>query len=106
MEDIERGTVSNALALEPKVRARLEALMKPDLDRAAQLKAHFQDGFRAIVKRLWPKVNLVLAVDSGSNQIYGEMLRESYCQGVPFYSPFYAATEGIQKHTHNGKHVQ
>lgn len=95
VEDIERGTVSNALALEPKVRARLEALMKPDLDRAAQLKAHFQDGFRAIVKRLWPKVNLVLAVDSGSNQIYGEMLRESYCQGVPFYSPFYAATEGL-----------
>ncbi|TMS22625.1 GH3 domain-containing protein [Larimichthys crocea] len=65
VEDIERGKVSSALVLEPKVRSRLEALMKPD------------------------------PVDSGSNQIYGEMLRENYCQGVPFYSPFYAATEGL-----------
>ncbi|CAB1454091.1 unnamed protein product [Pleuronectes platessa] len=95
VEDIERGTVSSALALEPKVRTRLEALMKPDPERAAQLRVNFQDGFRGIAKRLWPHLHLVLAVDSGSNQIYGEMLRESYCQGVPFYSPFYAATEGL-----------
>ncbi|XP_072312308.1 GH3 domain-containing protein [Eucyclogobius newberryi] len=95
VEDIERGTVSKALALEPKVRSRLEALMKPDPKRASQIQAELQDGFRGIAKRLWPNLNLVLAVDSGSNQIYGEMLRESYCQGVPFYSPFYAATEGL-----------
>uniref|UniRef100_UPI003AAD91E9 LOW QUALITY PROTEIN: GH3 domain-containing protein-like n=1 Tax=Centroberyx gerrardi TaxID=166262 RepID=UPI003AAD91E9 len=95
VEDIERGKISDALDLEPEVRARLEALMKPDPGRAAQLRAHFQEGFRGIAKRLWPRLHLVLAVDSGSNQIYGEMLRENYCQGVPFYSPFYAATEGL-----------
>ncbi|KAL3051530.1 hypothetical protein OYC64_001721 [Pagothenia borchgrevinki] len=95
VEDIERGKVSSALALEPAVRSSLEALMKPDPERAAQLRALFQDGFRGIAKRLWPHLHLVLAVDSGSNQIYGEMLRENYCQGVPFYSPFYAATEGL-----------
>ncbi|TKS89655.1 GH3 domain-containing protein [Collichthys lucidus] len=95
VEDIERGKVSGALLLEPKVRSRLEALIKPDPLRAAQLRAHFQDGFSGIAKRLWPRLHLVLAVDSGSNEIYGEMLRENYCQGVPFYSPFYAATEGL-----------
>ncbi|XP_026206367.1 GH3 domain-containing protein isoform X2 [Anabas testudineus] len=95
VDDIEQGKVSSALVLEPKLRARLEALMKPDPERAAQLRAHFQDGFYGIAKRLWPHLHLVLAVDSGSNQIYGEMLRENYCQGVPFYSPFYAATEGL-----------
>lgn len=94
MEDIERGKVSRTLALEPDVRARLEALMQPDPSRAAQLRAHFQEGFQGIARRLWPHLHLVLAVDSGSNQIYGEMLRENYCQGTPFYSPFYAATEG------------
>ncbi|XP_034049917.1 GH3 domain-containing protein [Thalassophryne amazonica] len=95
VDDIERGTVSRTLALELNVRTRINALMKPDRARAAQLQAHFQDSFQGIAKRLWPKLNLVLAVDSGSNQIYGEMLRESYCQGIPFYSPFYAATEGL-----------
>ncbi|XP_056285629.1 GH3 domain-containing protein [Pseudoliparis swirei] len=95
VDDIDLGKVSSSLALESKVRSRLEALMKPDPERAAQLRAHFQDGFRGIAKRLWPHLHLVLAVDSGSNQIYGEMLRENYCRGVSFYSPFYAATEGL-----------
>lgn len=95
VEDIEQGKVSSALSLKPEVRTQLEALMKPDPERAAQLRAHFQDGFKGIAKRLWPHLHLVLAVDSGSNQIYGEMLRENYCKGVPFYSPFYAATEGL-----------
>ncbi|XP_041830529.1 GH3 domain-containing protein [Melanotaenia boesemani] len=95
VDDIEQGKISSALSLDPKVRASLEALMKPEPQRAAQLRAHFQEGFRGIAKRLWPQLNLVLAVDSGSNQIYGEMLRETYCKGVPFYSPFYAATEGL-----------
>lgn len=95
VEDIERGKISSALALEPTLRSRLESLMKPDPVRAAQLRTQFQGGFRGIAKRLWPHLHLVLAVDSGSNQIYGEMLRDTYCQGVPFYSPFYAATEGL-----------
>lgn len=94
VEDIKLGRVSPALALEPGVRASLEGQMKPDPERATQLRTHFQQGFVGIVRRLWPQLNLVLAVDSGSNQIYGEMLRERYCQGIPFYSPFYAATEG------------
>ncbi|XP_029953405.1 GH3 domain-containing protein [Salarias fasciatus] len=95
VEDIEQGKVSSALSLKPEVRTQLEALMKPDPERAAGLRAHFQDGFRGIAKRLWPHLHLVLTVDSGSNQIYGEMLRGNYCEGVPFYSPFYAATEGL-----------
>lgn len=98
MKDIELGTVSSALALEPTLRSRIEALTKPDPKRARQICAHFQKGSLGIAKRLWPHLHLVLAVDSGSNQIYGEMLRENYCLGVPFYSPFYAATEGKNLH--------
>lgn len=98
MKDIELGTVSSALALEPALRSRLEALMKPDPKRAYKLCAHFQRGSLGIAKCLWPHLHLVLAVDSGSNQIYGEMLRENYCKGVPFFSPFYAATEGRNLH--------
>ncbi|KAM9817187.1 GH3 domain-containing protein [Neosynchiropus ocellatus] len=95
VEDIEKGTVSRSLALEDEVRHKLEAVISPDPNRAAELRAHFSLGPRGIAKRLWPHLHLVLAVDSGSNQIYGEMLREGFCQGVPFYSPFYAATEGL-----------
>ncbi|KAG7245757.1 hypothetical protein CRUP_029004, partial [Coryphaenoides rupestris] len=65
----------------PPLRAALESLLRPDPGRAAHLRAQFQQGFRGIAGRLWSRINLVLAVDSGSNQIYGEMLRDHYCQG-------------------------
>ncbi|KAL0984416.1 hypothetical protein UPYG_G00141130 [Umbra pygmaea] len=95
VEDIELGRVSPSLTLEPWIRSSLDGHMKPDPKRTSQLRSEFQQGFVGIARRLWPQLNLVLAVDSGSNQIYGDMLRENYCQGVPFYSPFYAATEGL-----------
>ncbi|CAL8301349.1 unnamed protein product [Lota lota] len=95
VEDVDVGKLSPSLGLEPQLRSALNQLLKPDPGRAGQLRAHFQQGFRGIAKRLWPRLNLVLAVDSGSNQIYGEMLRDHYCQGVDLYSPFYAATEGL-----------
>ncbi|XP_073773687.1 GH3 domain-containing protein isoform X2 [Danio rerio] len=93
--DVEVGMISSALNLEADVRCALEKLMKPDPERAAELTAQFEEGFEGIALRLWPQLHLVLAVDSGSNQIYGEMLRQHYCKDVPFYSPFYAATEGL-----------
>ncbi|KAJ8414370.1 hypothetical protein AAFF_G00052400 [Aldrovandia affinis] len=95
VEDVELGRVSPQLGIEYGVRCSLDRLLKPDPERAAQLRAQFEQGFKGIALRLWPQLNLVLAVDSGSNQIYGELLRQHYCQGVPFYSPFYAATEGL-----------
>ncbi|XP_056325721.1 GH3 domain-containing protein isoform X1 [Danio aesculapii] len=93
--DVEVGMISSALNLKADVRCGLEKLMKPDPERAAELTAQFEEGFERIALRLWPQLHLVLAVDSGSNQIYGEMLRQHYCKDVPFYSPFYAATEGL-----------
>ncbi|KAG7492297.1 hypothetical protein MATL_G00012930 [Megalops atlanticus] len=95
VEDVELGRVSPQLAIEDGVQHSLDRLLKPDPERAAKLRAEFEQGFKGIALRLWPQLNLVLAVDSGSNQIYGELLRHHYCQGVPFYSPFYAATEGL-----------
>ncbi|MBN3296536.1 GHDC protein, partial [Amia calva] len=95
VEDVERGRVNPGLDIEEVVRRSLDAWLRPDRHRAAQLRAQLEQGFQGIARRLWPRLNLVLAVDSGSNQVYGERLREYYCQGVSFYSPFYAATEGL-----------
>ncbi|TRY64752.1 hypothetical protein DNTS_017802 [Danionella cerebrum] len=93
--DVEVGMISSALSLDADVRSALEKRMKPDPERAAELTAQFEKGFEGIALRVWPRLHLVLAVDSGSNQIYGEMLRQHYCKDVLFYSPFYASTEGL-----------
>uniref|UniRef100_A0A8C1ZA27 GH3 domain containing n=1 Tax=Cyprinus carpio TaxID=7962 RepID=A0A8C1ZA27_CYPCA len=93
--DVEVGMINSNLSLKADVRRALEKLMKPDPERAAELTAQFEEGFERIALRIWPQLHLVLTVDSGSNQIYGEMLRRQYCKDIPFYSPFYAATEGL-----------
>uniref|UniRef100_A0A8C2C6X1 GH3 domain containing n=1 Tax=Cyprinus carpio TaxID=7962 RepID=A0A8C2C6X1_CYPCA len=87
--------INSGLNLKAEVCCALEKLMKPDPERAAELTAQFEKGFEGIAFRIWPQLHMVLTVDSGSNQIYGEMLRQHYCKGVPFYSPFYAANEGL-----------
>ncbi|XP_069041866.1 GH3 domain-containing protein [Lepisosteus oculatus] len=94
-EDVELGRVRPELAVPQEVRRDLDSRLRPDPARAAQLRAQCETGFQGIARRLWPRLNLVLTVDSGSNHVYGELLRRHYCQGVPFYSPFYAATEGL-----------
>ena len=94
VNDIEYGGLSTSLELDGGVRLALEKLLEPDPSRAAELRSQFSDGFQGVALRVWPHLHLALTVDSGSHQIYGELLRQHYCKDLPFYSPFYAATEG------------
>eukprot|EP00061_Rhincodon_typus_P009179 g32460.t1 len=93
IEDIRLGRVNPKLKITSDVRLKLEAQLKPDPQRASELAAEFEIGFRGIARRVWPHLNLVLSVDSGSHELYGSHLKCFYCQGVPIYSPVYAATE-------------
>ncbi|XP_078080136.1 GH3 domain-containing protein [Mustelus asterias] len=95
IEDIRLGQINPRLKIPEDVRLKLRAQLKPDPRRASELAAEFGCGFRGIARRVWPHLNLVLAVDSGSNELYGRHLKHFYCEGVPIYSPVYAATEGL-----------
>ncbi|XP_022541162.2 GH3 domain-containing protein [Astyanax mexicanus] len=95
VDDVEVGGISRTLELDGQVRLALEKLLRPDPGRASELRAQFSEGFQGIALRVWPHLHLVLAVDSGSNHIYGDLLRQHYCKDLPFYSLFYAATEGL-----------
>ena len=81
VQDIELGRVDPELDIPEDVRRRLDALLTPDPGRAAILKVEFQKGFEGIAKRIWPQLNLVLAVDSGSFDIYGRQMRDHYTKG-------------------------
>ncbi|XP_026872150.2 GH3 domain-containing protein isoform X2 [Electrophorus electricus] len=93
VDDVEFGRISTRLALDPGVRADLERLVKPDPGRAAELRVQLSQGFQGVARRLWPRLHLVVAMDSGPEQIYGELLRTLYCKGLPLYSPLYAGPE-------------
>lgn len=82
VKDIETGRLNPDLDVSPDIREKLQNLLKPDPARAAELKEEFEKGFAGIARRVWPHLNVVLTVDSGSFRMYGDKLRNNYLGGT------------------------
>ncbi|KAF7704917.1 hypothetical protein HF521_020203 [Silurus meridionalis] len=95
VDDVESGRISSRLLLDARIRSELERRLQADPVRGAELKTAVTEGFGGIALKLWPRLHLIHTIDSGPHQIYGESLRQHYCRGVAFYSPLYAASEGL-----------
>lgn len=95
VEDIKVGRVSESLNIDESVRKELNKSMTPDPDRAEELRQARNEGLSGLTSRIWPKLNFVMTADSGTFELYGNRLRETYCNGTPIYSPLYAASEGL-----------
>lgn len=93
--DIELGRLNPELEIEAETRRKLESILKPDKERAEELKTEFDKGFNGIARRIWPHLNLMLTCTTGSSELYATKLKEKYLGDLPMYSPFYAATEGL-----------
>ncbi|KAL9966001.1 hypothetical protein ACROYT_G024006 [Oculina patagonica] len=95
VEDLAKGKMKADLEITDRVRSELNKLLKPDKQRADELRREFQKGFVGIAKRIWPHLTYVHGVVSGSSELYATQLRERYLQGVPLCSTIYGATEGL-----------
>ncbi|XP_067948117.1 GH3 domain-containing protein-like [Watersipora subatra] len=95
VSDIRNGSVNETLNIDSGIRNKLNAQLSADCQRADELQTEFERGFLGIARKIWPFMNFILCVDSGSFQVYGQLLRQGYCKGLQIYSPIYAATEGI-----------
>ncbi|KAK7475298.1 hypothetical protein BaRGS_00033445 [Batillaria attramentaria] len=95
IQDIERGTLNPNLNIKGEIREKLEALLSPDPARAEQIRKAFSEGIEGVAKRVWPELHILLCCDTGTFTLYGKKLRETFCKGVPLYSPIYGASEGL-----------
>ena len=93
--DIEKGQVNPELKIDDHIREKLNKIMSPDPKRAEELRQARNVGTVGIAKRIWPRLNLLLSTDSGTFEMYGDKLRQIYCNGTPIYSPLYGASEGL-----------
>ncbi|XP_044152580.1 GH3 domain-containing protein [Bufo gargarizans] len=93
--DIQKGRLSSQCKVPLETRRQIEDMLVPDASRAAELHSQFQKGFHGIVRRLWPKLQVILAVESGGSDLDRQILQDSACQGIPLYSPTYCAAEGL-----------
>jgi hypothetical protein len=112
VEAIEKGQIPNDLEIDGDVRDQLNKMLKPNLERAQELKRirkeHsdvIQNSIGAkedkgpkpsLARKIWPNLHTILASETGTFQIYGKKLRQQYIgEDIAIYSPLYAATEGL-----------
>lgn len=82
IEDIEKGRLNPSLEIDPAVRKVLDASLKPNPERASEIRNAMQGGNEGLVKRLWPELHILLGADTGTFALYGEKLRNGYCKGI------------------------
>ncbi|KAM9209124.1 GH3 domain-containing protein isoform 2-T3 [Dugong dugon] len=63
--------------------------------RAAELQEALEQGPRGLALRLWPKLQVVVTLDSGGQTEAVAALGALWCQGLAFFSPAYAASGGV-----------
>ncbi|NXD97717.1 GHDC protein, partial [Chaetorhynchus papuensis] len=95
-QELALGRLSPQHGLPEGVRDQLQALLTPDAARAAELRAECASGFEGIAMRLWPQLEVVVVRTVHSTErLYCDSLRQTDCQGLPFYCPFYQAAGAL-----------
>ena len=95
VDDIETGAISESVELKPEVRRELSALLRPMPERAAYLRAQFEQGFdETLFRRLWPNMAVICGIGNASFKPSADYVR-SMCAGIPFDFNIYGASEGL-----------
>ncbi|XP_006832719.1 PREDICTED: GH3 domain-containing protein isoform X2 [Chrysochloris asiatica] len=101
---LEAGTAAELLdiflGLETDGRELAEAVAtgnpgEPLPRRAAELRQALEQGPRGLALRLWPKLQVVVTLDSGGQTEAVAALAALWCQGLAFFSPAYVASGGV-----------
>ncbi|XP_027726368.1 GH3 domain-containing protein [Vombatus ursinus] len=77
------------------VAAGMPGFLPPAPTRAAELKTELEQGPKGLARRLWPQLQVVVMKDAGGQDVAKASLGNTWCQGLPFFSPAYVAAGGI-----------
>lgn len=94
--DIEKGTIDPSIKCPPSLRKKY-GQMKPNPQRAAELRAIFKEGFETdvpVAKKIWPKLCWGYGMIGSTLSVYVEKLRR-YVGDLPMHNMGYAASEGF-----------
>jgi hypothetical protein len=94
VEDIEKGTLTHRFDYPENVRAALEAKLKPNPARAAELREiKAQYGAAMLPKHFWPRMEEIMVWFCGNTKVYFEKIKDSFAPGTVFHEFGYFATE-------------
>lgn len=78
VNDIEHGTLSHRITLDPAIRAELEACLKPNPKRAAELRALKEKYGNVLPKHYWPNMQILNTWKCGNTKVYLDKFANSY----------------------------
>lgn len=94
-DDIEAGNLGESLSVSNDLRESLNSNLKPNQQRADELREIFSNGFsEPVAGRIWPKLEKIIAAGTGSFEIYTDNLRR-YTGNITLSNGFYAASEAL-----------
>lgn len=93
VDDIEHGTLSHKINVEPEIRKVLESKLKPNPERAAELRALKQKYGHVLPKHYWPNLQLLTTWKCGNTKVYLEKFKDSFPEGMLHQEFGYFASE-------------
>jgi len=95
VDDIEKGSVSDIAKATPEVMEMLKAKIRPDPERAAELRREFEKGFdETIIPRIWPNMSVICGIGTSTfEQFY--RLSKTMTGDIPYDFSIYGASEGL-----------
>ncbi len=96
-DDIEKGIINDSIKMPEELRQKYNKKLKPNPERAAELRAEFEKGFDCspIVPRIWNKVEWMYGMGTGSLSFYAKRLRRYIGEDMPIHYLGYTATEAF-----------
>jgi hypothetical protein len=92
-DDIEKGTISNKISIEPEIRAAMEPFIKPNPKRAEELRKLKARYGTLLPKHYWPELQLITCWFCGNTKIYYDRVRDSFPSDSVFHEFGYISTE-------------
>ena len=76
-------------------RSTVATKLRPDKQRASELRGIFAGGFVGVARRVWPGLRAVRMLATGGFAVHARLLADTYMQGVPQLSLVHAGSEGF-----------
>ncbi len=96
-DDIEKGIINDTIKMPDDLRRKYNKKLKPNPERAAELRAEFSKGFddSPIVPRIWKNVEWMYGMGTGALSFYAKKLRRYIGEDIPIHYLGYTATEAF-----------
>jgi hypothetical protein len=93
VEDIEQGTLSRKFPIPDEIRKAVEAKIKPNPERASELRALKVRYGNVLPKHYWPNMQVVNTWFCGNTEVFFKKVRDSFPDTCVFHEMGYNSTE-------------